>query len=31
VGVDYVVNDGDDLIDGDEDGVVGKAGISIGF
>ncbi len=31
VGVDYVVNDGDNLIDGDEDGIVGKAGISIGF
>jgi uncharacterized protein (TIGR02001 family) len=31
VGADYYVNDGDDLIDGDEDGIVGKAGISIGF
>ena len=31
VGADYVVNDGDELIDGDEDGIVGKAGISIGF
>lgn len=31
VGVDYIVNDGDELIDGDEDGIVGKAGISIGF
>ena len=31
VGVDYYINDGDDLIDGDEDGFVGKAGISIGF
>jgi uncharacterized protein (TIGR02001 family) len=31
VGVDYVINDGDELIDGDEDGIVGKAGISIGF
>ena len=31
VGADYVVNDGGDFIDGDEDGIVGKAGISIGF
>lgn len=30
-GVDYIVNDGGDLIDGDEDGVVGKVGVSIGF
>jgi uncharacterized protein (TIGR02001 family) len=28
VGADYYINDGDDLIDGDEDGIVGKAGIS---
>jgi uncharacterized protein (TIGR02001 family) len=31
VGVDYILNDSNDLIDGDEDGIVGKAGISIGF
>jgi conserved hypothetical protein, proteobacterial len=30
-GVDYIVNDGDRLIDNDEDGLVGKVGISIGF
>jgi uncharacterized protein (TIGR02001 family) len=31
VGVDYIINDGGDFIDGDEDGIVGKAGVSIGF
>ncbi|MCU0791718.1 MAG: TorF family putative porin [Opitutaceae bacterium] len=31
VGVDYILNDSDRLIDGDEDGVVGYAGVSIGF
>ncbi len=31
VGADYIVNDGGDLIDGDEDGIVGKVGLSIGF
>lgn len=31
VGADYIVNDGGDYIDNDEDGIVGKAGISIGF
>ncbi len=31
VGVSYIANDGDKLIDGDEDGLVGSAGISIGF
>jgi uncharacterized protein (TIGR02001 family) len=31
VGVDYFINDGDKLINGDEDGIVGKVGLSIGF
>lgn len=31
VGADYIVNDGGDLIDNDEDGIVGKVGLSIGF